>query len=286
MFKRQTSGSVVCPSCGKLVGVSDDECWGCGRRNPGMWGFAGALRSVGQDLGFTRILIGTCGTLYLLMLLVDLEGVGLSGSFFSLLSPSGRSAFLFGSSGWRPVIAFGRWWTILSAGWLHGGLIHIGFNMMWAYQLVPGVARLYGPGRAVIIYVLSSAAGFAASSFAIYLPFRIPFLTPAEFTLGASAAILGLLGALVYYGQRTGSSMVHRQALGYAVVLIVFGFVMRGVDNWAHVGGFGAGYLVSRWLDPLKPERADHMLAALVLLALSAASILVSVVHGFPVMRG
>ena len=55
-MKRQTSGSVVCPSCGRLVGVNDEKCGNCGRTRPGMWGFAGVLRNLGEDLGFTKIL--------------------------------------------------------------------------------------------------------------------------------------------------------------------------------------------------------------------------------------
>ena len=279
MFKRQTTGSVVCPACGKLVGVNDEKCWSCGRRSPGMWGFGALLRRVGSDLGFGQLVVFGCGLLYVLMLVTDPSGIR-GGGLFSLLAPSNRAAFLFGSSGVIPVLGENRWWTVLSAGWLHGGLLHIGFNMMWAYQLVPAVARLYGPGRVAIIYILSSAAGFTLSSLAGLSPIRLPFLQPAAYTLGASAAILGLLGALVYYGRRSGSTQVRSQALGYAVVLIVFGFLMAGVDNLAHLGGFGGGYLVARWLDPLKPERTDHLIAAGALILASVLAILASFAFG------
>ena len=70
MFKRQTTGSVLCTSCGVLVGVNDDTCYNCGRRNPGLWGFAPALRSLGGDLGFVPFVIGTCVVIYGLTLLV------------------------------------------------------------------------------------------------------------------------------------------------------------------------------------------------------------------------
>ena len=52
MFKRQRTGSVVCASCGSLVGVNDDRCYTCGRRNPGLWGYGPLLRRLGNDLGF------------------------------------------------------------------------------------------------------------------------------------------------------------------------------------------------------------------------------------------
>ena len=281
-MKRQTSGSVVCPSCGRLVGVNDDKCLECGRPRPGLWGFAGIFRNLGDDLGFTKLLLGTCGILYVLMLVTDPGAIG-GGGLFNFLAPSGISALRFGSTGTYPVLELGRWWTVLSAAWLHGSILHIGFNMMWAYQLVPPVARLYGPGRAIIIYVGSGAIGFLTTTFAGFVPIlsRVPFLQPAGLTLGASGAILGLLGAMVYYGKRTGSSMVGRQALGYAVMLILFGLVMVRVDNWAHLGGFGGGYLLARWLDPLEPERVEHTMVGLGLLGLSGLAILYSVLTGF-----
>ena len=246
-----------------------------------MFGFTKLFRNLGDDLGFAKLLIGGCGLLYLLMLVTDPGGIG-SGGLFNMLAPSSKSAFLFGSSGVYPVRGLGRWWTVFSAIWLHGSLLHIGFNMMWAYQLVPPVARLYGPGRTVIIYLGAGAAGFLATTFAGFIPIlsSLPFLRPASLTLGASGAVLGLLGALVYYGRRTGSSIVGRQAMGYAVMLILFGLVMVQVDNWAHLGGFAGGYGIARWLDPLKPERGDHTIIALGLLVVSLLSILASIVFG------
>jgi membrane associated rhomboid family serine protease len=285
LFRRQTSGSVVCPSCGRLVGVKEARCSNCGRPHPGLLGFGPLLRRLGQDVGVPQLMVGACVLIYLLMLVTDLDGVSMTMGF-NLLGPSGRNVFLFGASGWDPVLRYGRWWTVLSAGWLHGGLLHVGFNMMWAWQLLPPVIRLYGAARTVIVYLIASVTGFLLSTLAVFLPMPIPFLQPAQMTLGASAAILGLLGALVYYGRRAGSSMIGRQALSYAVMLIVFGFVMSGVDNWAHLGGFGGGWLAARWLDPLRPERADHVVIALVLLLLSAASIVVSIVHGLPMLAG
>ena len=63
LFKRQTSGSVVCTSCGSLVGVRDESCLNCGRRNPGLWGFAPLLRSLGHDLGFVQLVMWGSGAL-------------------------------------------------------------------------------------------------------------------------------------------------------------------------------------------------------------------------------
>jgi len=280
MFKRQRSGAVLCASCGKLVGAQDEVCLNCGRRNPGMYGFAPALRKLGQDLGFTSIILWGCSALYIATLLVDIRGIRMSG--MSLLAPSLKSLFLFGASGALPLFGFGRWWTVLSAGWLHGGLLHIAFNMMWVRQLAPAAAELYGVPRMAIIYSVSSVCGFLLSSSAglVFGASRIPFLQGAQFTIGASAPIFGLLGALVLYGRRGGSSHVSRQALGYAVIMFVFGLVMPGIDNFAHLGGFLGGYGTARFLDPLKPEKIGHLFTAVALMGLTALSILASLLQG------
>ncbi|MBI4444999.1 MAG: rhomboid family intramembrane serine protease [Acidobacteria bacterium] len=279
MALRQKSGSVVCRRCGLLVGVNDERCFHCGCRNPGLWGYAPIFRRLGQDLGFVPLVTGGCILLYLACLMADPGGIRM-GNLFSLFSPSLRSLFLFGASGSVPVFSFGRWWTLLSAGWLHGGLLHILFNLLWVRQLAPATAELYGAGRMVIIYTVSSISGFLASSLAGFLLGPIPILGGASFTIGASAAIFGLLGSLVYSGRR-GSSAVGRQALNYALVLFVFGFMMAGIDNWAHAGGFLGGYLTGKWMDPMRPERINHLIAALICVLLSGASIILSVLKGY-----
>jgi rhomboid protease GluP len=263
------------------VGVRDEKCFSCGRRNPGLWGFAPLLRSLGNDFGFVALVVWGCGALYVVSLLLSGGNIGLGGgSLLSILSPSGQSMFLLGASGSIPVFGYGRWWTVLSAGWLHGSLLHIVFNMMWVRDLGPAVADVYGAGRMVIIDTVAGICGFTLSSAAgAYLP-PLPLLRGAQLTLGASASIFGLLGALVYYGRRTGSRMVHGQALRYAVILFVFGLIMPSVDNFAHAGGFAGGYLASRLLDPLRPERIDHIAIALICLAAVVISIAVSVMTG------
>lgn len=284
MLKRQTSGSVVCPSCGRLVGVQEKACPHCGRPSPGYWGFSRQFQGLAQAIGFKQMIIGGCVVLYLLTLAVDPANIGMRG-MLSMLQPSTEGMFLFGASGAVPVFAYGRWWTVLSASWLHGGLLHILFNMLWVRQLAPATAQFYGPGRMMLIYIGSGAAGFVLSSFAgAYLTFLPPFLRGARFTIGASAAIFGLLGALVYYGRRAGGTAVGQQAWTYALILGLFGFVMPGVDNFAHLGGFLGGYGISRWLDPLKPEKVDHMVAALVAVVLSLGAVVLSVIQGWALM--
>jgi len=275
---RQKWGSVVCPSCGNLVGVNDERCFTCGRWNPGMWGFAPVLNRLGRDLGFTKVVLMGCMILYTFTLVADPAGLRMGG-MMNFLSPSIESLFLFGSSGATPVLYFNRWWTVLTASWLHGGLIHIFFNMMWLRQLAPETAEAYGASRMIIIYTISGITGFTLSTFGGQL------LRGGGFTVGASAPIFGLLAALVYYGNRGGSSLIGNQAKSYAVMMFVFGFIFPGVDNWAHAGGFIGGYGASKFLDPLKPERLDHLVAALVCLAATAVAILYSIISGLQFVR-
>ena len=276
---RQKTGSVVCASCGSLVGVNDDRCYSCGRRNPGLWGFGPALRRFGNDLGFLSLVLYGCSALYLVSLALTVATGGnlFSGSVFSMLGPSQYSLLVLGASGAWPVFGVGRWWTVLSAGWLHGGALHILFNMMWVRQLGPAVADMYGAARMIIIYTVACITGFLLSSFmGAYVP--IPILGGGYVTIGASAPIFGLLGALVHYGRRGGSRLVGSEALGYALTMGVFGLIMPGIDNAAHLGGFAGGYLTSMWLDPLKRERMDHFVGAAICLLATAVSIISSIV--------
>lgn len=278
--KRQTEGSVICASCGVLVGVNDATCYSCGRRNPGLWGYGPALRRMGQDLGFVPLVIGSTVTLYVISLL--LSGGGLQ----TMLAPSSRILFLLGASGAVPVITFGRWWTLLTAGWLHGGVLHILFNVLWIRQLAPEVANLYGAGRMVIIYVIAGVCGFALSTLggAFMGSNPIFFLRGADFTVGASAPIFGLLGAVVLYGRRTGSSHASQAGLQYALILGVMGLIFPGTDNYAHLGGFLGGYATALVLDPLKPERVNHLLVAVLCLAATFVALIASFVTALPLL--
>ena len=281
MLRRRTTGSVVCPSCGSLVGVNDERCYSCGRARPGLWGFGPAVRQLGADLGFVPLVIGASSVLYLLSLLASGNRLQVVGGGFNILAPSAQALVLFGASGAVPVFSFGSWWSVLSATWLHGSLLHILFNMMWVRDIGPSTADIIGPGRTIIIYVISGVCGFLLSSVAgAYLP-PLPLLRGAQLTVGASASIFGLLGALVHYGQKSGSSLIHGQAKQWALVLFIYGLVMPGIDNFAHAGGFIGGYVSSAFFNPTTRERGDHLIVAGVLLLLTFAAIAMSIVTGW-----
>jgi rhomboid protease GluP len=284
MFNRRTTGSVVCPSCGSLVGVQDDRCYHCGRRNPGLWGFGPVLRRLGTDFGFRELVVGACVTIWVVTLLSSGAGALGMGGFLSALSPSSQVLFVFGASGSVPVFTYGRWWTVLSAGWLHAGLLHIAMNMYWVWQMGPAITELFGSARTVIIYTIGGIVGFTLSSLAgAYLP-RLPFLGGGSFTVGASAPVFGLIGALYHYG-RSGSSVIRHTAISIMVQAALFGLLVPGIDNFAHIGGFVGGYLASAFLNPMTRERGDHVIIALICLVASALAIAASIVTGLRFLR-
>lgn len=274
-FGRRTEGAVVCRSCAQLVGVRDEACYNCGARYPALWGWAPVLRDLGgEDLGFTKIVLVVNALVYVGCLLLDPSAIQ-GGGMMSFLSPSGEALVAFGASGVYPVVGLGHWWTLLSAGWIHGGLLHIGFNLYWATKLIPLTARFFGPGRMVIVYLMSSILGFALSTAASYVTFRLTG-NVIPLTVGASAALMGMFGALVHYGRRSGRSDLTRWAWGYVIAILVMGLILPRVDNFAHIGGFAGGWLMAKILDPARPERLNHLVAALVLIGASVGSILLS----------
>ncbi len=272
MFERQKTGSVVCPGCGRLVGVQDERCWNCGRARPSLFGFSRALQNLGNEAVFSTVVIGICVVIYILELLMAPGRINTQLGF-GFLAPDFEMGVRFGASGALIVFDYGRWWTILSAGWLHGGLLHIAFNMYWVHQLGPVMARLFGVPRAAIIYLLSSAMGFLVTSAMPLVAPWMPFANRNSVTLGASAAVFGWLGALICYSRQTSGRMFMRQVMGIAIPLVLFGLLIPGIDNWAHLGGLAGGYLLASRYGPNTEERPGQVLTALVLLVLSLLAI-------------
>jgi rhomboid protease GluP len=184
-----------------------------------------------------------------------------------------------------PIFQYGRWWTPLSASWLHGSVLHIVFNMLWVRDLAPAVAEIYGASRLVIVYVVSGVVGFLASSTAYLVLGGIPYLGGSRLTLGASASVFGLLGALLVYSRRGGGSLMQQQVRSWLLGGLLFGFVMPGIDNWAHLGGFAGGYACAQLLDPMRQERPVHGTIAVVCLLASLAAVVASVLTGLWLLR-
>ncbi len=173
---------------------------------------------LGNDLGFVNIVTGGTIILYVLSLILSRQGLQI------MLEPSIQITYLLGASGAYPVFGQGRWWTVLTAGWLHGGILHIFFNVMWIRQLGPEIAepvrrRPHGHHlhRRRHRRVRAEHRCWACCRFRS---------SGRRLTVGASASIFGFLGALVHYGRRTGSSHVGQAGLQYALFMGIMGFVV------------------------------------------------------------
>jgi rhomboid protease GluP len=264
-MSRKPTGAILCPRCGRLTHPDAEECLVCGLRRPGRWQWAGGLSRWWRTGSFTGLVTVTCVALYVLSLVFDpMSSLRPSGPF-NLFSPSNRALRDLGMTGAIPWQQ-GAWWTLLTAIYLHGSLLHILFNVLWIRQLGPAVEELYGPARLVIIFTVSGVLGFIVSNY-----LGVPF------TVGASGSIFGLLGAMVAFGRRRGGefgAMVLRQYGQWALVMFVLGFFMSGVNNLAHAGGFLGGFLAGLGLSfsDRRGESSLERLAASALIALTAIS--------------
>jgi rhomboid protease GluP len=172
------------------------------------------------------------------------------------------------------LFQLGRWWTLISANYLHGSLLHIVFNMIALHQLGPLLLREYGISRMIAIYTLSGIGGYLISS-----------LFGVRFTIGASAAVCGLIGAALYYGKSRGGTYgnaVYSQIGGWAIGIFIFGFMVPGINNWGHGGGMLVGALLGYILGyrERSPEKIGHKYIGMACIAGTGVVLFWSVING------
>jgi rhomboid protease GluP len=243
--------------------VDASVCFYCGARRPGLWGFGPAIGKLTGRLDFAQVVTVVCVAAYALALLLEPRGLGTPRGLFGFLAPSQPALYALGMTGAVPW-AHGRWWTLLTAIYLHANLLHILFNLLWVRQLAPGVQECFGRSRLVVIFTASGVLGFVVGN-----------AMGVAWTVGASGAVFGLLGAMVRYGQSRGGVFglaVFRQYGQWALVVFIMGFLMPGVNNLAHAGGFAGGYLAALLLGHAEhhPEPVLHRALAALAVALTA----------------
>lgn len=140
------------------------------------------------------------------------------------------------------LIVEGQYWRLITPMFLHGDIVHLGFNMYALFAFGPGLERHFGHLRFIALFILSGFAGNVLS-----------FMFSAAPSLGSSTAIFGLLGAegVFLYRNRRLFGGSARRALTNLIILgiinLVYGFSSRGIDNWGHLGGLIGGTLFA-WL--------------------------------------
>jgi len=242
--------AILCPRCRQLIGSEETVCSWCGTSRSAHWWHVlnWTKGAVDGDLVIKAII-----TLNLLYYAVSII-IGMSGGF---LSPSQSSLMMLGATGTVPINYYGRFWTLITASYLHGGIIHLLFNLMALYQIGPWAATEYGSSRMFIIYTLGGAAGFLLS-----------YVAGVPFTIGASAAVCGLVGSLLYYGKSRGGSYgnaVYQQLSGWVISIFIFGLLFPGINNWGHGGGLVGGALFGMLLGYTEKKRETVFHRALAL---------------------
>ncbi len=212
-----TANDRVCPYCGNPVGARAVD-----RRNPGA--ILGGL--IPAEHFTTALLLLINGVFFVASYLLG-ESIGGANGYNVAIWALGAK---LGESIWQDH----QYWRLITAGFLHGDILHIAFNSWALFVLGAQVEELFAAPRLLVIYFVSTLGGF-------YLSARMqPGLS-----IGASAGIMGLIGAMVAFGISHGSSIgrqIRNHYLGWLAFNLAYGFVSHSIDNWAHIGGFAGGF--------------------------------------------
>jgi rhomboid protease GluP len=237
----------LCPACGTLVGISAKRCHECGANlrfslaalSKGLSGFFG-----GPAPATTAILIANIVMFAITLLIGFSRGQG--QGFSILFSVNGEALYRLGM-GIPFRYADFNWYRFITAMYLHGGLIHIGFNMMVLLDLGPVVEEVYGSARYFFFYTICGLSGALMSARFSTAP-----------SVGASGAILGLAGVLIAITYRRSGAQVQQlrgRLISWVVTIFASGLFFGGLrtDNWAHFGGLAGGFLLGRYFADREP---------------------------------
>jgi len=213
--------------------------------------------------------------MFVISLIYSGKNTILSINPFYALTPSIDVLNFLGASGTIPIIQFQAWWSLITANWLHGSLLHILFNMMALKTIAPLVIKEFGIFRMFSIYTLAGISGFLLSYFGnVYI------------TIGASSGLCGLIGASLYFGKSRGGQwgqLVYKQTSGWVVSLIIIGFLLPNINNWSHAGGVIAGIFFG-WLLGYNEKRGENyfdLLLAAFFASITLFLLAKSVIEGF-----
>jgi rhomboid protease GluP len=155
------------------------------------------------------------------------------GNADALMGVDGRTLIEFGGK-LREALQIGQWWRLVTAGFLHGGLIHIAMNSWVLFDLGAQVEEIYGWARMIVFYFLATVVGFYLSA-----------VWSAGLSVGASAGIFGLIGAMIALGVRYRTHPMGAAIRSLYIRWAIYGLLMGllpGIDNAAHIGGLAAGF--------------------------------------------
>jgi rhomboid protease GluP len=231
----------MCPHCRAFVPTSERVCTECheplGRTYAQRVAQGVALAGLVPPTHFTTLIILLVNFgLFAATALVSTQQTG-----HGIGSVDIRVLYAFGAKESASILAGGQWWRLVTAGFLHGGLFHILMNSWVLYDLGGQTEQAFGTARFLVIYLISSVMGFLVSS----------FWTRAV-SIGASAALFGLIGAMIAFGYRNRlsgmGSAVKSMYTRWAIYGLLFSLI-PGIDMSAHIGGLASGFVVGYLAD-------------------------------------
>src|SRR5712664_1260816 len=241
----------ICPACGALVGISATRCHECGASL--RFSLAALSKKLSGIFGEQENPVTTAMLVANILMFgvswVALASEGGGGGFRILWGMGGETVYRLGASHPYPIFAQHQWWRLVTAMFLHGGLIHIGFNMMSLMQLGPALEELYGSARYLFLYVTTGMFGFLISAWS------------GHFSLGASGALLGLVGVMLAITTKRGGAYMRElrsRLVTSVVILFVLGISGVGIDNYAHFAGLVAGFGLGKLFADRQPMNAGE----------------------------
>lgn len=232
----------MCPNCRAFITTDDRVCPYCelqlGPRV--IEQRADSFGGLASHRNFTTLLLMLVnGGLYIATVLYAMRG-GQGGGFVDLDLNTLRD---FGGKDGYDIFVMGQYWRLVTAGFLHGGLMHILMNMLGLFYVGVQVEEAYGTARYLVFYFLTTVCGFLASA----------WWAPNVLSIGASAGIFGLLGAMIALGVRDRSAygaMIRSMYVRWAIYGLAFGILpsligISVMDNAAHLGGITSGFAVA-----------------------------------------
>jgi rhomboid protease GluP len=261
----------ICPVCGSLVGINTSRCHECGTNlNFSLAALSKKMAdAVGGNTPVTTVLLISNFLLFGVEVMITIQA-GQAGGLHLLWSTNPEGSYRLGAVFSTSIFALNEWWRVVTAMFLHGGLIHIGLNMMWLMQFGPLLEEIYGSPRFLFVYTFTGAFGFLVSGYV------------GHFSLGASGALFGVTGAILAITTKRGGAFV-KEMRSRLISSIIFMFVLGiwgpiGIDNWAHGGGLAAGFVLGKLFADREPQSNPEKQRAQILGWLAGLTIVASFV--------
>lgn len=237
----------ICPDCMVQASVGF-QCPDCARR--GAVSAPRPLRSLRRDPYVTWAIIAACALVFLPSLA---GGAALAGR--GNLDVAAELALN------APAVAAGGWWRLVTSGFVHYGLLHIGFNMFVLFQLGILLEPALGRVRFAVLYGTALLGGSCGAL----------LLDPNALTAGASGAVYGLMGAAVLGLRRRGIDPFRTGLGGLLLINLLLTFVIPGISVGGHLGGLAAGVVAGGTLFVTEESPRSRVLGAAAVAVLGAA---------------